>query len=124
MIALEDCDLFEVSNHLDAVVRIEHAYEWADHARAQRCWPRRSPALTAWWLTTRRMIVTTESLGPAIAAEAPDVLVLGEPQGRNTAPCLYRAARLIAERDPTTVMVVMSAAHVVDEVRKRRPELA
>ena len=34
MIALEDCDVFEVStNHLDDVVRLEDAYGRADHAR-------------------------------------------------------------------------------------------
>jgi mannose-1-phosphate guanylyltransferase len=34
MIAVEDCDVFEVStNHLDDVVRLEDAYGRADHAR-------------------------------------------------------------------------------------------
>ena len=34
MIAIEDCDVFEVStNHLDDVVRLEDAYGRADHAR-------------------------------------------------------------------------------------------
>ena len=58
-----------------------------------------------------RMIVTTEALRSAIAKEAPGAVVLGEPQARNTAPCVYWAARVIAEKDPEGVMLVMPADH-------------
>lgn len=58
-----------------------------------------------------RMIVTTEALKKAIVAEAPGAQVLGEPQARNTAPCVYWAARVIAEKDPQGVMLVMPADH-------------
>jgi mannose-1-phosphate guanylyltransferase len=58
-----------------------------------------------------RMIVTTELLGGTISRECPGVEVLSEPQARNTAPCVYWAARAIAARDPKAVMLVMPADH-------------
>jgi mannose-1-phosphate guanylyltransferase len=64
----------------------------------------------------QRLVITTEALRETIAAEAPGVAVLGEPQGRNTAPCVYWAARLVAERDPRAMMLVMSADHYVADV--------
>src|SRR5687768_635864 len=42
----------------------------------------------------RRIVVTTELLSPAVAAQAgSSVKVLAEPQGRNSAPAIYWAAR-------------------------------
>ena len=64
----------------------------------------------------QRIIVTTEALHDAIAAEAPGVVVLAEPQGRNTAPCIYWAARMVAQRNPRAVMLVMSADHYIGDV--------
>jgi mannose-1-phosphate guanylyltransferase len=64
----------------------------------------------------RRIVVTTAALRDAIAHEAPAVTVLAEPQGRNTAPCIFWAARTVAERDPDGVMLVMSADHFVSDV--------
>ena len=64
----------------------------------------------------RTVVVTTAALRNVIAAEAPGVLVLGEPEARNTAPCVYWAARLVAERDPHAVMLVMSADHYIRDV--------
>ena len=58
-----------------------------------------------------RMIVTTQLLHQACAEGAPKVQVLAEPAGRNTAPCVYWAAREIAARDPKAVMLVMPADH-------------
>ena len=64
----------------------------------------------------QRMIVTTRSLGKAVleqmAAEGVGaVAVLGEPQGRNTAACVYWAAREVAAKNPDGVMLVMPADH-------------
>lgn len=56
-------------------------------------------------------IVTTERLAAAIKKEAPEVRVLAEPQARNTAPCVYWAAREVAQKDPKAVMLVMPADH-------------
>ncbi len=67
-----------------------------------------------------RMIVTTESLTRAIAEEAPGVRVLSEPQARNTAPCVYWAAREVASRDPKGVMLVMPADHHMGRVEDFR----
>ncbi len=60
-----------------------------------------------------RMIVTTQTLSQACADGAPGVTILAEPQGRNTAPCVYWAAREIAKRDPKGVMLVMPADHSI-----------
>jgi mannose-1-phosphate guanylyltransferase len=68
----------------------------------------------------RRIVVTTEALSEAIAREAPTVTVLAEPQGRNTAPCMYWAARTVAARDPDAVMVAVSADHFIPDVEAFR----
>jgi mannose-1-phosphate guanylyltransferase len=44
--------------------------------------------------------------------------VVGEPCGRNTAPCIGLAAALIARQDPDAVMVVTPADHVIEPVRE------
>ena len=40
--------------------------------------------------------------------------VVGEPSGRDTAPCIGLAAALIAQDDPDAVMLVMPADHVIE----------
>ena len=60
-----------------------------------------------------RMIVTTQLLHGACEAEASGVRVLAEPAGRNTAPCVYWAAREIAKADPKGIMLVMPADHYI-----------
>lgn len=59
------------------------------------------------------LIVTTRSIEAGVAAQARSARVLAEPQGRNTAPCVYWAARLVAERDPRAVMLVMPSDHYI-----------
>ena len=61
----------------------------------------------------QRMIVTTKSLRSAVEELAPGIEVLAEPQGRNTAPCIYWAARVIAARNPKAVMLVMPSDHFI-----------
>ena len=65
----------------------------------------------------QRLIVTTETLEEAVEQQAEGATVLAEPQGRNTAPCVYWAARAVAERDPNAIMLVMPADHYMS-----RPE--
>jgi mannose-1-phosphate guanylyltransferase len=60
-----------------------------------------------------RMIVTTRGLSEACGIEARGVKILAEPAGRNTAPCVYWAAREIAAKDPRGVMLVMPADHYI-----------
>ncbi|MCM2323983.1 MAG: sugar phosphate nucleotidyltransferase [Oligoflexia bacterium] len=61
----------------------------------------------------QRVIVTTRQLSAAVAEQAGGAIVLEEPQGRNTAPCIYWAAREVARRDPRGVMLVMPADHYI-----------
>lgn len=61
----------------------------------------------------RRFIVTTRLLETAVNEQALGAHVLAEPQGRNTAPCVYWAAREIARKDPRGVMLVMPADHYI-----------
>lgn len=67
------------------------------------------PASSQW-------IVTTTLLGEAVEAQASGARVLREPQGRNTAPCIYWAAREIEKVDPRAVMLVMPADHFMRDV--------
>ncbi len=63
-----------------------------------------------------QIVVTTQSLRPPIQEECPNVEVLAEPQGRNTAPCVYWAARRVAEQNPKGIMLVMPADHAIADV--------
>lgn len=72
----------------------------------------------------QRIIVTTELLRDAIAADASGATVLAEPQARNTAPCVYWAAREIAARDPKAVMMVMPADHFMASPENFRQTVA
>src|SRR5262245_29888783 len=44
--------------------------------------------------------------------------IVGEPVGRDTAPCVGLGAALIARTDPEAVMVVTPADHVIEPVRE------
>ena len=61
----------------------------------------------------QRLVVTTELLVEPIREDAGpgEVTVLAEPQGRNTAPCIYWAAQEVFKRDRKGVMLVMPADH-------------
>ncbi len=64
----------------------------------------------------RVVIVTAESQLAATRAACPEVELVGEPAGRNTAAAIGLAAAMIALRDPEAVIVVLPAdQHVVDE---------
>ncbi len=72
----------------------------------------------------RRWIVTTEALSRAIAQDAPEARILAEPQARNTAPCVYWAAREIAKIDPKAVMLMMPADHYIPREEAFREAVA
>jgi mannose-1-phosphate guanylyltransferase len=59
------------------------------------------------------LIVTAESLADATKAAVPDVEVISEPVGRNTAAAIGLAGALIAERDPQATIAVLPADHHV-----------
>src|SRR5204862_4500539 len=46
--------------------------------------------------------------------------VIGEPCGRDTAACIGLGAALIARQDPSAVMLVMPADHVIEPVQEFR----
>jgi len=50
----------------------------------------------------------------------PDGQIIGEPCGRDTAPCIGLGAALIARRDPDGVMLVMPADHVIEPAQEFR----
>lgn len=69
-----------------------------------------------WVPADHRWIVTTSLLAEAVGAQAGGARVLSEPQGRNTAPCIYWAAREIQKADPDAVMLVMPSDHFMKDV--------
>lgn len=73
---------------------------------------------------SRLWIVTGASLVPTVRRHLPEVprnQLLGEPVGRNTAPCLALALAHLAAKDPDAVAVVCPADHLItDEAAFRR----
>jgi mannose-1-phosphate guanylyltransferase len=64
---------------------------------------------------TRVMVVTAESLVDATHVIGPELELVAEPVGRNTAAAIGLAAAILAERDPDAVLVVLPAdQHVTD----------
>jgi mannose-1-phosphate guanylyltransferase len=73
------------------------------------------------------MVVTNERLVGAVTRELPKVprtAILGEPVGRNTAPCIGWAALELLHRDPEAVMAVLPADHVIADGDRFRADLA
>jgi mannose-1-phosphate guanylyltransferase len=68
----------------------------------------------------QRTIVTTSVLSDAVAGLVKGVQILSEPQGRNTAPCIYWAARTVAEKDPRGIMVVVPSDHYIRDTEAFR----
>jgi mannose-1-phosphate guanylyltransferase len=65
----------------------------------------------------RRFIVTTELLKSAIENQVgtANVTTLAEPAARNTAPCVYWAAREVYARDPKGILLVMPSDHYIPQ---------
>ena len=61
----------------------------------------------------QRYIATTQKLEKAISEENLDAKILAEPQARNTAPCIYWAAREIAAQNPKGIILIMPADHYI-----------
>lgn len=73
------------------------------------------------------LVVTSRTLVAAIARDLPELPrqgILGEPAGRNTAPCIGWAALEILRRRPDAVMAVLPADHVVGPPKRFRADLA
>jgi mannose-1-phosphate guanylyltransferase len=71
----------------------------------------------------RLAVVVADRYVPLVRAQLPDVAVVGEPAGRNTAPAIALAA-LLRSGDPDDVMVVLPADHVIGDEHGFRRTLA
>jgi mannose-1-phosphate guanylyltransferase len=71
----------------------------------------------------RTRVITAEAYcdetGRQLPALSPDRIV-GEPVGRDTAPCIGLAAALVAREDPDAVLLVTPADHVIEPVQQFR----
>ncbi len=67
----------------------------------------------------RCLIVTNERYVDLVQEQLPRVPsenILAEPISRNTAPCIAYAARVLKDRDPGAIMVVLPSDHVIKHV--------
>lgn len=67
----------------------------------------------------RRYVVTGAAYVEMVAAQLPELPpdnILGEPEGKNTAPAIGWVAQRIANRDPDAVMTSLASDHVVRDV--------
>jgi mannose-1-phosphate guanylyltransferase len=69
----------------------------------------------------RTWVITGEGYRAETRAQSPGLPgdhIVGEPCGRDTAPCVGLGAALIARDDPEAVMLVTPADHVIEPVRE------
>jgi mannose-1-phosphate guanylyltransferase len=79
------------------------------------------PPARTWVITGESYRQETARQLPALAADH----IIGEPCGRDTAPCIGLGASLIARHDPNAVMLVTPADHVIEPAQQfRRAVLA
>jgi len=63
-----------------------------------------------------RYVMTNASLVDAVLSECPEIPranVIGEPEGKNTAPAIALMAGLLAARDPRSTLLVLPADHAI-----------
>lgn len=66
-------------------------------------------------------VITNDKYVDLVQEQLPDVPasnIVGEPVGKNTAPCVAAAATLIREKDPDGTMVVLPADHLIGKPKK------
>lgn len=71
----------------------------------------------------RTWVITADMHREEVLRQLPQLApdrVIGEPCGRDTAPCVGLGAALIARDDPNAVMLVMPADHVIEPVQEFR----
>jgi mannose-1-phosphate guanylyltransferase len=74
----------------------------------------------------RTWIVTGEAYVVETRAQLPDVPrenIIGEPEGRDTAPCVGLGAAIIGKVDPDATIAVMPADHAIEPVQEFRRAL-
>jgi len=72
------------------------------------------PASQIWVLTNAKHVGLVRKLCPQLKKEN----VIGEPMGKDTAPCIAVASALIAKKNPNAVMVVLPADHLIQPKKK------
>jgi mannose-1-phosphate guanylyltransferase len=75
-----------------------------------------APPERTWVITGEAYVEETRRQLPSLPAER----VVGEPVGRDTAPCVGLGAALIHRDDPDAVMIVTPADHVIEPVQEFR----
>ncbi|HEV3256425.1 MAG TPA: mannose-1-phosphate guanylyltransferase [Gemmataceae bacterium] len=68
-------------------------------------------------------VITAEAYGEEVIRQLPAVpadQVIGEPCGRDTAPCIGLGAALIARHDPAALMLTLPADHVIEPAQEFR----
>jgi mannose-1-phosphate guanylyltransferase len=71
----------------------------------------------------RSWVITAGSHRDEVAKQLPSLpadRIIGEPCGRDTAACIGLGAALIARQDPSAVMLVMPADHVIEPMQEFR----
>ena len=66
-------------------------------------------------------VVTTKTYVSQVKAQLPELTdqqILGEPMGRNTAPCIAYAAHKIHEKNPDATMVIAPSDHMIIHTHK------
>jgi mannose-1-phosphate guanylyltransferase len=74
----------------------------------------------------RVIIVTNAELAPAIRRimpEFPKHNIIGEPEGRNTAPAVALGAAIVRARDPEAQIAILTADHVIGDLKVFRQTL-
>lgn len=74
----------------------------------------------------RIMVVTAKAYEREIRDEIPELsgdMLVAEPQGKNTAPCIALAAYKLLKKDPEAVMAVLPADHVIADEETFRQTL-
>lgn len=74
------------------------------------------PPERMWVITSEAYRQETQDHLPALANDH----IIGEPVGRDTAPCVALGAALIIKTDPEAVMLVSPADHVIEPVQEFR----
>src|SRR5579875_2396045 len=73
-----------------------------------------APAERIWVITGQAYQAETGQQLPQLPPEH----IIGEPCGRDTAPCVGLGAALIARHDPSAIMLVTPADHVIEPIRQ------
>lgn len=90
-----------------------------DHSLIQQAYERLEatvPPERMWVITSEAYREETQKHLPALS----DSHIIGEPVGRDTAPCVALGAALIFKNDPDAVMLVSPADHVIEPVQEFR----